>query len=45
MYDKFKNLVDIVIDSGFTGNQPSTIIDCTKSDFETIRQGKGNIIF
>ena len=45
MYDKFKNLVDIVIDSGFTGNLPSTIIDCTKSDFEIIRQGKGNIIF
>ena len=45
MYDKFKNLVDIVIDSGFTGYLPSTIIDCTKSDFETIRQGKGNIIF
>ena len=45
MYDKFKNLVDIVIDSGFTGYLPSTIIDCTKSDFEIIRQGKGNIIF
>ena len=45
MYDKFKNLVDIVIDSGFTGNLPSTIIDCTKSDFEIIRQGKENIIF
>ena len=45
MYDKFKNLVDIVIDSGFTGNQPSTIIDCTKSDFETIRQGKEILFF
>ena len=45
MYEKFKNLVDIVIDSGFTGYLPSTIIDCTKSDFEIIRQGKGNIIF
>ncbi len=45
IYDKLKNLVDIVIDSGFTGNLPSTIIDCTKSDFEIIRQGKGNIIF
>lgn len=44
MYDKFKNLVDIVIDGGFTGNLPSTILDCTKSDFEIIRQGKGNII-
>ena len=44
MYDKLKNLVDIVIDGGFTGNLPSTIIDCTKSDFEIIRQGKGNII-
>ena len=44
MYDKLKNLVDIVIDGGFSGNIPSTIIDCTKSDFEIIRQGKGNII-
>ena len=29
----------------FTGNIPSTIIDCTKSDFEIIRQGKGKYYF
>ena len=27
------------------GNEPSTIIDCTKEDFEIIRQGKGIIEF
>jgi tRNA threonylcarbamoyl adenosine modification protein (Sua5/YciO/YrdC/YwlC family) len=43
IYEKYKDLVDIVIDSGYGGNEPSTIIDCTKDDFEIIRQGKGII--
>lgn len=45
IYGKLKHLVDIVIDGGYVGNEPSTIVDCTKSDFEIIRQGKGNLIF
>lgn len=44
IHEKIKHLVDIVIDGGYTGNEPSTVVDCTKSDFEIIRQGKGNLL-
>ncbi len=41
MYENFKNQVDIVIDGGIGGMTPSTVIDCTKEDYEVIRQGAG----
>jgi tRNA threonylcarbamoyl adenosine modification protein (Sua5/YciO/YrdC/YwlC family) len=41
IYDRFKNLVDIVIDGGLGGIRPSTIVDCTNDSFEIIRQGAG----
>lgn len=43
IYEKFDNLVDIVIDGGYGGNVASTIIDCTQDTFEIVREGKGNI--
>ena len=45
IYDKYKNLVDIVIDSGNSGNMPSTIIDVTSGDFDIIRQGLGEFAY
>jgi len=44
IYEKLKHLVDIVIDGGYTGNKPSTIVDCTTTNFEILRQGKGDLI-
>jgi tRNA threonylcarbamoyl adenosine modification protein (Sua5/YciO/YrdC/YwlC family) len=41
IYEKFENLVDIVIDGGIGGMIPSTIIDCTKEPYEVIREGLG----
>lgn len=41
MYENFKNLVDIVVDGGIGGMVPSTVIDCTKDEYEIIRQGAG----
>jgi tRNA threonylcarbamoyl adenosine modification protein (Sua5/YciO/YrdC/YwlC family) len=41
MFENFKNLVDIVIDGGIGGFTPSTIIDCTKDNFEVVRMGAG----
>jgi tRNA threonylcarbamoyl adenosine modification protein (Sua5/YciO/YrdC/YwlC family) len=41
--EKYGNLVDIVIDSGYGGNQPSTVIDCTTDDFTVIREGAGSL--
>lgn len=43
IYEKFDNLVDIVIDGGYGGNVASTIIDCTQDTFEIVREGKGDI--
>ncbi len=44
IHDKFKDKVDIVIDGGFGGNQPSTIIDCTGNELLILREGKGILI-
>ncbi|MBG0783341.1 MAG: threonylcarbamoyl-AMP synthase [Bacteroidales bacterium] len=41
IHEKFKDHVDIVIDGGFGGNQPSTIVDCTGNELVIIREGKG----
>lgn len=42
--EKFGNLVDVCIDGGPGGIIPSTIVDCTNSEFEIIRQGKGELV-
>lgn len=41
IYEKFKDVVDIVIDGGSGGNEASTIIDCTQDEISIIREGKG----
>jgi tRNA threonylcarbamoyl adenosine modification protein (Sua5/YciO/YrdC/YwlC family) len=41
MYENFRNEVDIVINGGIGGTVPSTIIDCTREQYEVIRQGAG----
>ena len=43
--EKYDGLVDLVIDGGFGGTIPSTVIDCTTDNFELIREGKGEISF
>lgn len=43
IYEKYKGLVDLVIDAGYGQNIPSTVIDCQNDGFEVIRQGAGNI--
>ncbi len=45
IYEDFKNQVDLVIDSGASGNIPSTVIDCTDNEFRLIRQGLGAFDF
>lgn len=41
VYEKYHNLVDIVIDGGIGDNTPSTIIDCTGDEVLVVREGKG----
>ena len=39
--EKWGDIVDIVIDGGIGGIEPSTVVDCTSDEPEIIRQGKG----
>lgn len=41
--DKYEKLVDMVVDGGAGGMEPSTILDCTGDEVEVIRYGKGEI--
>lgn len=43
IHEKYQDLVDLVIDGGYGGNEPSTIIDCSTGEFDIIRQGKGDV--
>lgn len=43
IYEKFEKLVDVVIDGGFGGNKPSSVLDCTNSEIVVIREGLGKI--
>lgn len=45
IFEKFQHQVDIVIDGGYGGNVPSTIVDATDDDFSIIRQGLGELLF
>ncbi|MCH6200839.1 threonylcarbamoyl-AMP synthase [Aquiflexum sp. LQ15W] len=43
IYEKFRDLVDVVIDGGYGNNVASTILDCTGEDIEVVRQGLGSV--
>jgi tRNA threonylcarbamoyl adenosine modification protein (Sua5/YciO/YrdC/YwlC family) len=43
IYEKYRDLVDIVIDGGFGGNMASTILDCTGDGIEVVREGLGPV--
>jgi tRNA threonylcarbamoyl adenosine modification protein (Sua5/YciO/YrdC/YwlC family) len=43
IFEKWQNLVDLVIDGGYGDNIGSTIIDLSGSEPEVIREGKGSL--
>ncbi len=43
IYEKWQNLVDIVIDGGYGNNIPSTVIDLSDSEPLVVREGKGSL--
>jgi tRNA threonylcarbamoyl adenosine modification protein (Sua5/YciO/YrdC/YwlC family) len=43
IYEKWQNLVDIVIDGGYGHNVPSTVIDLSDSEPVVLREGKGSL--
>lgn len=44
IHEKYENQVDIVIDGGYGGMEPSTVVNCTTDEFDILRQGKGELI-
>lgn len=43
IYENYKNKVDIVIDGGLGKLTPSTVLNCTQSEIEIIREGLGDL--
>ncbi len=45
IYEKYRDIVDIVINGGYGNNEASTVVDCTGDDPVLIRQGIGELIY
>ncbi len=45
IYEKWSNRVDVVVDGGYGGNIPSTVIDLTGDEPLLVREGKGSLEF
>ncbi|MDQ4140689.1 MAG: L-threonylcarbamoyladenylate synthase [Bacteroidota bacterium] len=43
IFEKFRHLVDAVVDGGYGNNVPSTVVNCEDDQFEVLRQGAGII--
>ncbi|CAL2101825.1 tRNA threonylcarbamoyl adenosine modification protein, Sua5/YciO/YrdC/YwlC family [Tenacibaculum sp. 190130A14a] len=43
IFEKWQNIVDVVIDGGYGDNYASTVIDLTTDEPEVIREGKGSL--
>jgi len=45
IHEKYRDFADMVIDGGFGGNIPSTVVDCTGEEPVVVRQGLGVLEF
>ncbi len=43
IFEKWQNLVDVVIDGGYGDNIASTVIDLSSAEPEVVREGKGSL--
>ncbi len=44
IWERYKNIVDVVIDGGMGNLQPTTVVDLTGDEPEIIRQGIGELV-
>jgi tRNA threonylcarbamoyl adenosine modification protein (Sua5/YciO/YrdC/YwlC family) len=44
IHEKYKDIVDLVIDGGYGQNTPSTVVDCTGDEPLIVRQGIGELL-
>lgn len=40
IHERYKKIVDLVVDGGYGNNIPSTVVDCTGDEISIIRQGE-----
>ena len=45
IYEKYKDVADVVIDGGYGELVPSTIVDCSQDELVILREGKGILEF
>lgn len=45
IYEDYKHLVDVVVDSETSSLEASTVVDCSDGDINIIREGKGELIY
>ena len=45
IYEKFKDMADVVIDGGYGELIPSTVVDCSGDEVVILREGKGVLEF
>ncbi len=43
IYEKWGNIVDVVIDGGYGDNNPSTVVDLSDNEITILREGKGSL--
>jgi tRNA threonylcarbamoyl adenosine modification protein (Sua5/YciO/YrdC/YwlC family) len=43
IWEKYRDVVDMVVDGGYGDIQYSTVLDCTGPEIEIVREGKGKI--
>jgi tRNA threonylcarbamoyl adenosine modification protein (Sua5/YciO/YrdC/YwlC family) len=43
IFDRYENQVDLVLDGGFGGYLPSSVIEINEDEFEVIREGAGDV--
>ncbi|MFL5763038.1 MAG: L-threonylcarbamoyladenylate synthase [Bacteroidia bacterium] len=41
IYERYRNVADIVIAGGYGNNEASTVVDCSEGEFTVVRQGLG----
>lgn len=44
IHERYEKDVDVVIDGGYGGIEGSTVVDCSGSEIEIVRQGKGELL-
>jgi tRNA threonylcarbamoyl adenosine modification protein (Sua5/YciO/YrdC/YwlC family) len=44
IHEEYGDSVDLVVDGGYGGLEPSTIVNCTGDEIEIVRQGKGVLL-